>query len=406
VRSGAPRRPAAFKRGARRNETSIPPHRRAGLDLRSLAQRGDPRSPAGLAREEPEAKPHQRAVVAIERGHVGHGAQGHKIQEGPHIQLAPEARPHGGDQREHQTHARQALVREAALGSMGVQKGQRGQRRLGHEVVVDDDHVEARVLGPLNALVIRRAHVARDEQRRPGGERAIEAGVREAVAAHESIREERTRHRAKALEGIGQEGRGGGAIDVVVTEDRHGLTDPAGPCQAIGGHLSVRHLLGRREVRELGIEPGASGHGLRQAALKEQARERARHGELARQRSDVRRIHDARVVVGSLRSVRRPAKSRVSRHIGKRRAREGVEVVHGARLTFRSIEGKGNHRGRGRAKQGGEVQLPAMRTSRRSERPPIGGPECTRMPLEFAGTRGLCGMRAGAEICGPSLKTV
>ena len=103
----------------------------------------------------------------------------------------PSGRADARDDGEREADGGEPLVGEAALGAVRVEERERRQRRVGHAVVIDDDDVEARAADALEALVVARAAVARDEEGGARREDALERQVGQPVAPAEAVGQER-----------------------------------------------------------------------------------------------------------------------------------------------------------------------------------------------------------------------
>ena len=192
------------------------------------------------------------------------------------------ARTRGADA-EREADRGEPLVGEAAVGAVRVQERERGERLVGDAVVVDDDDVDAAAARVLEARVVARAAVARDEERRAGGEDALERGRGEAVAPLEAIGEERDDAAAERAEHVGHERGAGDAVGVVVAEDGDRLAGADGAGEARGGLGAVLHQRGRREVRERGLEEAGGALLVGEAALHEHVGRGLGDAEVARE---------------------------------------------------------------------------------------------------------------------------
>ncbi len=203
--------------------------------------------------QHPQPRAHERAVVAVERRHVGDGA------EGDQIQLGAESRAEAGDEAERQARAAEPGVVERAVRPMRVQEGVGRQRLVGDQVVIDHDDVHAPLASAGDARMIGRAAVTGDQQVGVAAEAAVESRVGEAVAALEAVRGVGLHLGAELLERVGEDRRAGGAVDVVVAEERDPLALATRGGQSVGGGGAVGHHRGIAQVRQPRLEEGTGG---------------------------------------------------------------------------------------------------------------------------------------------------
>ena len=236
----------------RETEGHVLPRRGAGAAARDLGEGA--RSGAGPLREEREARPHEGAVVAVERRDVRDRADRDEIEPPAQVEGDPELGPHPGADRQREPDRREPLVGKPALGSMRIEERERRQRLVRHAVVVDDDGVEPGAAGIFEAFVIARSAVAGDEEGRACGEDARQSRRRQAVAAVESVGEDGDNLGAERPQHVRHERSGGHAVRVVVPEDADALLRPRRPREAAHRLVAVLHRVGGREVREAWVE--------------------------------------------------------------------------------------------------------------------------------------------------------
>ncbi len=244
---------------------------RAARDLDESA-----RARAGPASQEAKAGAHEGSVVTVERGHVADGADGDEIEPLAHIEGDAELGTNARRNREREPDRGKPLVGEPTLGSMRVEERKRGKRGVRHAVMVDDHGVEPGGADRLEALVIARPAVARDEQRGAGVEYARERRRRQPVAPVEAVREQRSDGGAERPEHVGDQRGGGDSVGVVVPEDADGLLGAHGPRDPGDRFAPILHRVGRREVREAGVEKPRRLVGLEHAARDEHGGGRSR----------------------------------------------------------------------------------------------------------------------------------
>ncbi len=275
---GSARRPAAFRRGARRKATSVAPMVPTTLATsRSATTPGRPvgsesrRNPARVRRRLSPSRGATSAMVPIATRSI----------QGLQIELRPDLGAHRRAHREREPGAAEPLVGEAALRPVRVQEGEGRQRLGGDEVVVDDDHVHAALLRFGDAGVIARAAIAGDDQRRPRVEAARESLVAEPVSALKPIRHEAGDVTPERFEDVAGDGGAGGPVDVVVAEDRDALFALDGAAQALGRRATVRHLVGSGEAGEAGREEVLGEGLLPEPAAQQDLPERGSHPDRA-----------------------------------------------------------------------------------------------------------------------------
>ena len=165
---------------------------------------------------------------------------------------------------------------------MGVEERERRKRSVRDAVVVDDHRVDAGCADGLESLVIARPAVARHEKRRARAQDAREGGTRQPVAALETVREQRNDVRAEGSQHVGDQGRGGDPVRVVVAEDADALPDAHRPGQASDRLAAVLHRVGRREVREARVEETGRLSHIEHSPRNEHRRSRSSYPQSAR----------------------------------------------------------------------------------------------------------------------------
>ena len=106
-------------------------------------------------------------------------------------------------------------------------------------MVVDHHHVEADLLGAGQGLVGRRAAVDRDHQFDTRLADAAERGRRRAIALGQAIGDIDGQFLALGAKPPDQLRGAGGAIDVIVSEDRHRAVGDQGVDKNLGGQIHV-----------------------------------------------------------------------------------------------------------------------------------------------------------------------
>jgi hypothetical protein len=116
--------------------------------------------------EERETCADERPVVPIERRDVGDRAEGDEVEPVAQIERDAELGATPAQSVSASPTDASPLYGIAAVGAVRVQEREDGERLVGDAVVVDDDDVDAALARKLEALVVARAAVARDEERR------------------------------------------------------------------------------------------------------------------------------------------------------------------------------------------------------------------------------------------------
>ena len=191
-----------------------------------VAQCPDPGIAALTHHREPLA--HERAVDAGERHHVADGAERHQVEPLLEVRLLPIAIPAGlaqvpvepDDEEEGDSNGGELAVRALLIQPVGVDHGEgRGQPGLA-EVVVDHDHVEARIRCFGERVEGADAAIDGDDHPHVRCRQLAHGGGVGAVALAQAVGDI-DRHRARdRREEAAQQRRRGRAVHVIVAEDR------------------------------------------------------------------------------------------------------------------------------------------------------------------------------------------
>lgn len=266
--------PAAGVDARAQCEAEVGAGRVAG-QTRGLDQRGDADV---LARaHDLEALRHERAVEAAKLRDVGDGTERDDIEQLDQLGLgavleeaagAECADERGGGEEAHPDRGEMAV--RGAFGlveAVGVYQRERVRERGRAFVVVDDDHVDLRVAGGVERVERLRAAIDRDDQRGAFAGEADERFARWAITFEQAVGDVRARFDAEIAQDEDHQRGGGGAVDVVIAEDRDLFVRLHGVGEALGGavHVAEDRRVGhkradrRRAVRVERVAGAASG---------------------------------------------------------------------------------------------------------------------------------------------------
>ncbi|MNM34939.1 hypothetical protein D3C81_456000 [compost metagenome] len=214
---------------------------------------------------------HQDAVVAIQRHHVGHGAEGHQIQIIRHIgganalalvpaQLA-QVSVEGRHQIEGHPHPGQGLGGEVATMLVGVHYRIGIRQLLAWQVVIGNQYPHPGRLGRRHPGNAGDAVVHRDEELGAAGHRQLDDLGGEAIAELETVGHQKidvmTPH---GPQGQHAQGRAGGAVAVEVTDDEDALLRRQGIRQQGHRLLHAEQALGRQQLTGAALKQGGILH--------------------------------------------------------------------------------------------------------------------------------------------------
>ena len=252
----------------------------AGADLfaceaAGLDQRAQP-GPVALG-QELESVPHQDAVLALERHHVGHGGERHQVE-----QIVGQI--HREIERRHQRlHQLEGDAGAAEPGEPGdVVRPLRVHHRDGGwqlgagEVVIGDHHADARGARLPHRLHRRDAAVAGDDQRGAGRAGRVEAGRSEVVAVAQTVGDERHDVRPGGAEGAGEHRGGALAVHVVVAVHQDGAAGAHGSGDGVHRFCHAGEDEGIGEIAERGTEIVARALHVGLTTLHQKGRQRLR----------------------------------------------------------------------------------------------------------------------------------
>jgi hypothetical protein len=261
------------------------PQREAEVERRRAARlapgHAEQRGHAGVhapAAHALQALGHEDAVVGVELDDVGHRAERHQVEQMVELGLvlgvehaAPAQLGAQGQQHvKHDADAGQVLARETAGRLVRIDDHARGRQRVGRQMVVGDDDVDAAPVRLGHAVDAGDAVIDRDDNvGRLFARRQRDDFRRQAVTVFEAVGHDevdRGAHRGQAPQ---RDGAGGGAVAVVVGDDDHALAGGDRVGQEHGGRADVQQAGGRDQRRQLAGQFGAAG----QAARRVQARQ-------------------------------------------------------------------------------------------------------------------------------------
>ena len=184
--------------------------------------------PAALAHD--RKPPHDKGAVEPDQRHdVGDGRERHEVERRDKIgafAAVPEARlaqsPVERNER-HEDDARRAEVAQARKIVLAVRIDQRRRlrQRFRGLMMIEYDHVEAKLACDLERFAADRAAVDRHHERRALGGEALNRLDVGAVAFGHAIGDVDDRLQSTGVQIFAQKRRAAGAVDVVVAEDRH-----------------------------------------------------------------------------------------------------------------------------------------------------------------------------------------
>jgi len=209
----------------------------------------------------------QDAVVAVEFDHVGHRAERDEVEQvgkvwfGMIVEIAPFAQlgTQGKGDIEHDAHPGDALGGEIAARLVRIDDAVGGRQGLGRQVMIGNKHGNAVFLGAGDAFQTGDAVVDGDDEvrREAGGD--IDDLRREAVTQLETVRDEEVDRRPQTLQRTQADGRGGGAVTVVVADDQQAGFRFDGVGEDLGGIGGVRQAGRWQQGLQFVIEFGLVG---------------------------------------------------------------------------------------------------------------------------------------------------
>ena len=195
-----------------------------------------------------QAFPDKIAVFAVQRHHVGDGADGNQV--GISAQHAERVRAAGAGQLEGDADTGQLRIRIGILGPFGIDNraGLR-QRAAAALVVIGDDQVQPDAAGKVRFLHGRNAAVHRDHQAASPVPELLQRGCVQPVAFLIPVRDIPAAWNAAASQIIGEKAGSRDAVYIVVSVNRNlfpvsdCLPDPfTGTCHPKHGHRVVQQL--------------------------------------------------------------------------------------------------------------------------------------------------------------------
>ena len=179
---------------ARPQQKAEMPRFRRAAEPREIHERGQPDIVPPPQRK--QALGDEGAVEALERHHIGHGAERDQIEEAEEIGLRTLERPKSAraqravernDSHEHEADGGEMAELRQVIEPVGIDHGERGRKHFVGLMVVDHDDVEAELARFCERLVAGGAAIDSDEQARAlRGERADRLRVR-SVAFEQAV---------------------------------------------------------------------------------------------------------------------------------------------------------------------------------------------------------------------------
>jgi hypothetical protein len=261
-------------------EPHVPRGDARARQLRHFLERAHARP--GARREDLEPVTNQNAVGSGERHHVGDGGERDQIEQLLEVGLRPfhrreEARlaqrlPQRHAQRERHPAGAEPLRRVVTAGLQRVEHGHRGRHRLGHGVVVDDDHLEPQGVGLADLGVRGDAAVERHQHLRTLGRQALDGGDVEPVAFAKPMRNVRAHLEAHVAQERREQRRGAHAVDVVVAPQGDALLAADRADKPLDRGRQALHAERIRQARQRVIEEALRSLGRGVAPVREHPR--------------------------------------------------------------------------------------------------------------------------------------
>ena len=210
---------------------------------------------------------HQDAVVAIQRHHVGDGAERHQIQIIRHIggtnalalipaQLA-QVSVEGRHQIEGHPHPGQGLGGEVAAMLVGVHYRIGSRQLLARQVMIGDQNLHAGRLGRRHPGDAGDAVVHRDEELGAARHRQLDYLRGQAIAEFETVGHQKIDVvAAHCPQRQHAQGRAGGAVAVKISDDEDALLGGQRRCQQGHRLLHAEQALGRQQLAGAALEQG------------------------------------------------------------------------------------------------------------------------------------------------------
>ncbi len=229
--------------------------RRRPVEARDVHQRAQARLLAVLQRD--QALLHEGAVQPGERHHVGDGAERDEIEQLQEIGLGQRAAPEaaaaqlaieGGGGHEGEPRGAKLVEPGKVVGALRIDDGIGKRQIAGYLMMVDDDDVEVELRRFRQRLEARRAAIDGDQEPRAAlGDLAhgVDIGP---VALEQPIGDVEERIEPGGAQHAHEERGRGGAVDVVIAEDRDPLLALDGVGEARGGavHVGERRGIGHQ----------------------------------------------------------------------------------------------------------------------------------------------------------------
>ena len=226
--------------GLRRPAEPCHIHQRSVTNVVTAAQRDQPLG-------------NERAVQSCQHGDVSNSAKRHMMERVEQVGFRPDVAPEiAGTQfavHRHQRHEDKTDGGEMTKTGQIVEPV-RIDQRIDHRklvaalVMVDHHYVHPEALRLRQRLDAGGATIDRDQERRAFVRKAAHGFDVRAIAFEDAVRNMDQRIETRVAQMPGQQRRRGGAIHVIVAENRNLLTARRRICDPLGGHFHVRHCQG------------------------------------------------------------------------------------------------------------------------------------------------------------------
>ena len=223
------------------------------------------------------------AIFAEQGNHVRNRADRNNFQEGLKQPLGQPLAQQRLRQLEGYAHARQRLLRIAAVRPARVQDGAGGGQVAVGQVMVGHDAVHAQFARPRQHGVLANAGVHADDHAEALGRGLLNHRHAHAVAIGKPVRDVSLHLRAQHAQRREQHHHRHGAVHIVVTVNQNFFVLLQSAAQTRDGLAHAGHELRRVEVPEAGVKKRLRRRRFRKPPLHQQARHQRRYFHFARQ---------------------------------------------------------------------------------------------------------------------------